>query len=606
MPADADQILSGASLALLEWTETGEPRSGRFNDVYFSRDDGLAETRTVFLEGCQLAEAWQGRDAFVIAELGLGTGLNVLAAIDLWRRTGPANGWLHIFSVEAYPMHAAEAARAVSLWPELADIAALMFARWPDWTPGNHRISLAELRVTLDVVIGDAGWALEQWQGQADAWFLDGFSPALNPEMWSEVVLDGIAARSAPDARLATFTVAGFVRRGLTDRGFIVEKRPGHGRKRERLQARRQTCPVNVASPVPERPRKTVAIVGAGIAGASIARALLAAGQDVLVLEQEHAGSGGSGFPAALVTPRLDAGDPIIAGFHAQALRRASDLYKAVPDAVTASGVLQLEQTERDAGRYARVAAQPIWSIGEMQPLSRDEATDLAGEPQSSGALRMQGALAIRPETVLKAFLSGAETRKGQVSRIEPSGSGWRTLDQDGQVLSETDSLVLTPGWGLARLEPSVDLKPVRGQANWVEDGSHTDAMAWGGYVVPTGQGLLYGATHSRDETTTEVRSEDSVRNIETLAARLPILAARIDARPVRARAAVRATTRDRLPLCGQVPGRPGLYVLSGLGSRGFCVAPLLGEHLAAGLMERPSPLSRDFAKRLDCARFRP
>lgn len=604
MSVDADPIAPGASSALLEWTETGEPRSSRFGDVYFSRDDGLAESRAVFLEGCELAEAWQGRDVFVIAELGLGTGLNVLAAIELWRRTGPVDGWLHVFSVEAYPMQAAEAARALAAWPELADIAALMFKRWPDWTPGNHRISLPEFRVILDVTVGDAGMALMQWQGQADAWFLDGFSPALNPQMWTGAVLDGVAARSAPGARLATFTVAGFVRRGLSDRGFVVEKRPGHGRKRERLQARLAPCLVETPLPVEAANRMTVAIVGAGIAGASIARALVAAGQDVLVLDQAHVGAGGSGFAAALVTPRLDAGDAVIAGFHAQALRRASELYSAIDGAVTASGVLQLEQVERDAGRFARISTQPIWGQGDMKALAPDATTALAGETQTSGGLSMKGAIAVRPDKVLPAFLEGSILCQGQVSRIEPSGSGWRTLDQEGNILSDTDRLVLTAGWGLADLEPSLDLKPVRGQADWVDDVEHTQAMAWGGYVVPTGQGVLFGATHSRDDTSTEVRSEDSARNLETLAGRLPELASRLTGKPARARAAIRATTRDRLPVCGLLPGRPGLYVLGGLGSRGFCVAPLLGEHLAARLLDRPSPLPGDYTRRLDCARF--
>jgi tRNA 5-methylaminomethyl-2-thiouridine biosynthesis bifunctional protein len=605
MPADADQIPFGVSSALLEWTEAGEPRSSRFNDVYFSRDDGLAETRKVFLEGCGLAEAWKGRDVFVIAELGLGTGLNVLAAIELWRRTGPLEGWLHIFSVEAYPMHAAEAARALASWPELADIASLFFERWPQWTPGNHRISLPEFRVTLDVTVGDAGRALEQWEGLADAWFLDGFSPALNPEMWSQTVLDGIAAKSAPGARLATFTVAGFVRRGLSERGFVVEKRPGHGRKRERLQAQREQGLDAPTLAVPNPRHRTVAIIGAGIAGASVARALTAAGQQVHVLDQDHAGSGASGFPAALVTPRLDAGDSLIAGFHAQALRRAADLYQAIEGAVTASGVVQLEQMDRDAARYARISKQPFWGHGDMHPLSPDATAALTGEPHATGGLNMLGALAIRPAIVLQAFLAGARVQKGQVSRIEPCGSGWRTLDCEGNILSESDELVLTAGWGLANLQPALALRPVRGQADWVEDVHFTPAIAWGGYVVPMGQGVLYGATHSRDETSTEVRHQDSARNLETLAARLPALASLMETRPVKARAAIRATTGDRLPVCGPVPDQPGLSVLGGLGSRGFCVAPLLGEHLAARLMERPSPLPRDYALRLDCARFR-
>ena len=253
----------------LTWTNDDEPRSGRFGDVYFSRDDGLAETRAVFLQGCGLPEAWTDRQAFTVAELGFGTGLNIVALLDLWRRTRPVGGRLHVFSIEGFPLMAEEAARALSAWPELAETAAPLIEAWPAGTPGFHRIDLPMFDAVLDLAIGDAAWALTQWSGQADAWFLDGFSPALNPGMWSAEVLDGVAARSAPGARLATFTVAGAVRRGLAERGFVVDKRPGHGRKRERLEAR-------LPGEAPSSPEPRVAVIGAGVAGAATVRALAA------------------------------------------------------------------------------------------------------------------------------------------------------------------------------------------------------------------------------------------------------------------------------------------------------------------------------------------
>lgn len=586
------------SPADLQWTEADEPRSSRFGDVYFSRDDGLAETRAVFLDGCGLPDAWANRRRFTVAELGLGTGLNVLALLDLWRRTRPQDGRLHIFSVEGFPMQASEARRALSAWPELSHLAELMLDRWPEWTPGFHRIDLPEINAILDVAIGDAAWALDQWQGRADAWFLDGFSPALNPEMWSDAVLNGVAARSARGARLATFTVAGAVRRGLAERGFTVEKRPGHGRKRERLEARFAGTPDTETSP-------TVAVIGAGIAGASVARALTGLGLSPIVLESDRPGAGGSGFPAALVTPRLDAGDALIAGLHARALSRAGDLYRRIDGAVTAEGVLQLEQAPRDAARFERVAAQPIWPANALRTLGADAASTRLGEPSTTGGLDMGPALAVRPAAVLEAFLKGTTIRQAQVARIEPSPEGWRAFDAAGAELSCTDALVLTAGWGLATLAPQLDLAPVRGQANWVRGVAPPPrAVAWGGYVAPMPDGFLFGATHDRDQTSTEPRDADTVRNQAALAARLPELGASLGAlqtqgQPIEARAAVRATTADRLPVCGPAPGSPGLYLLGGLGSRGFCVAPLLGEHLAALIAGGASPLSRAHSDRL-------
>lgn len=578
----------------LIWTDDGSPRSGRFGDVYFSQQDGLAETRAVFLAGCGLPEAWRGRTRFCVAELGFGTGLNIAALLDLWRREGPADGRLNLFSVEGFPLSREEAKRALGAWPELAEATRALLHVWPEGTPGFHRLDLPDFNATLDLAVGAVGWALSQWSGQADAWFLDGFAPSTNPDMWSDAVMDGIAARSAPGARVATFTVAGAVRRGLAERGFVVEKRPGHGRKRERLEAR-----LPDASAGPERPL-SVAVVGAGIAGAALARAFAALGVRATIVEAAHAGAGGSGFPASLVTPRLDAGDDGIAALHAQALTRAAALYAAIPDAVIRTGVLQLEQTPRDAGRFAKVAVQTVWAEGAMAV--RDAATCAAqlGEPVGCGGLWMRDAVAIRPGAVLDAWLEDARRIAARVARVENAGDGWRLHDESGAVILEAAIVVFATGWGTAGLVPGLPLAPVRGQANWV-DGVEAGPVAWGGYAAPTGSGLLFGATHDRGEAYGGPSEEAGARNLATVATRLPQLAARIAAAgPAQARTAVRATTPDRLPLAGALPGGEGLFVLGGLGSRGFCVAPLLAEHVAALAVGAPSPLPVDLAARVD------
>ena len=580
----------------LFWAEDGSPRSGRFGDVYFSRDDGLAETRAVFLEGCGLPQAWVDRADFTVAELGFGTGLNIVALLDLWRRARPANGRLHVFSIEGFPLSRGEAARALAAWPELAETAAAVLDVWPQGTPGFHRLDLPQWNAAIDLAVGDVEWALAQWSGPADAWFLDGFSPALNPGMWSPEIMALIGARSAPGARVATFTVAGAVRRGLADQGFVVEKKPGHGRKRERLEA-------HLPSPSPAaRPRPHVAVIGAGIAGASVARALIAGGARVTVTEADRPGAGGSGFPGALVTPRLDAGDALIAGFHAQALERARDLYRALPDAVIAEGVLQLEQAPRDATRFDKIAAQDLWPADAMSRLDANACADHLNETVSTGGLMMAGALALRPAAVLEPWLAGAERLSAKVAALQANADGWRLLDPSGAVILEADAVVLTAGWGCAALAPDLPLAAVAGQADWVE-GPTTMPVAWGGYAVPTGTGLLFGATHDRGQTDLQPTAEASIRNLATLAAALPDLAAQVEAAgAVQTRKAVRATTLDRLPVAG--PLAPGLYALSGLGSRGFCVAPLLGEHLAAVILEQSSPLPQAFSYRLSASRF--
>lgn len=582
----------------LLWAEDGSPRSGRFGDVYFSKDDGLAETRAVFLQGCGLPDAWSGRPAFTVGELGFGTGLNIVALLDLWRRTRADGARLRVFSIEGFPLTRDEAARALTAWPELAETAAGVLDVWPAGTPGFHRLDLPQWGATIDLAVGDAQWALEQWSGPADAWFLDGFSPALNPGMWSPEILALVAARSAPGARLATFTVAGAVRRGLAEHGFTVEKKPGHGRKRERLEAR-MTGETSIDHP------RHVAVIGAGIAGAAVARALIAEGARVTAIEAEQAGAGASGFPASLVTPRLDAGDAFIAGFHAQALERAGSLYRALPDAVVAEGVLQLEQAPRDAARFDKIAAQPLWPKGAMQRLAPAACAERLGEPTTRGGLMMGQALAVRSSAILEPWLAGAERITGRAAKLEATTGGWRVRGADGAVLIEADAVVLTAGWGSARLAPDLPLSPVAGQADWTRGTPPPLPVAWGGYAAPTGEGVLYGATHDRGEAAPETSDAASARNQATLGDALPGLAEIVRQTSAEARGrrvAERATTPDRLPLCGEWR-ETGLYALTGLGSRGFCVAPLLGEHLAAIIMGRASPVQLDHGRRLSPSR---
>ncbi|HEY2179241.1 MAG TPA: tRNA (5-methylaminomethyl-2-thiouridine)(34)-methyltransferase MnmD [Caulobacteraceae bacterium] len=222
------------------WREGEPPRSRRYGDLYFSRHGGLAECREVFLAGCHLPAAWRDRPRFTVAELGFGTGLNIAALLELWAREKPPAGHLAIISVEAEPLAAQDAARALAAWPELADAAGELIARWPPRAAGVHRLDMPAFRATLDVAVMEAADALRAWTGSADAWFLDGFAPAINPAMWRRDVLDLVAQRSAPGARAATYTVAGQVRRDLALAGFTVERKPGFGAKRQRLEAVRR------------------------------------------------------------------------------------------------------------------------------------------------------------------------------------------------------------------------------------------------------------------------------------------------------------------------------------------------------------------------------
>lgn len=205
----------------LDWRDDTIPVSLAFDDPYFSLAGGLAETRHVFLSGNGLPGRL--RDGFHIAELGFGTGLNLMAILLAYQ--GP--GRLRYTSFEAFPLSAPDMARALSAFPEVADLADGFLRQW-----ATGATELVFPHLVAQVIIGDARDTLPQWLGRADAWFLDGFSPAKNPELWSPDLMHQVARHTAPSGTFATYTAAGHVRRSLAEAGFAVTRQPGYGRKR--------------------------------------------------------------------------------------------------------------------------------------------------------------------------------------------------------------------------------------------------------------------------------------------------------------------------------------------------------------------------------------
>lgn len=215
----------------LKWDDNGVPVSSRFDDPYFSVDNGLDETRHVLLGGNDLPARFC--DGFHVAELGFGTGLGFLTTVQAWQEAGTL-GHLYFTSFEAFPMTALEMARALSAFPELTELAGPLVDQWAVKT---QLIQYAP-NVTLEVVLGDARQTLPNWSSKADAWYLDGFSPAKNPELWTPELMQAVADHTTPTGTAATYTAAGFVRRGLRDAGFQVERIAGYGRKRHMTVAK--------------------------------------------------------------------------------------------------------------------------------------------------------------------------------------------------------------------------------------------------------------------------------------------------------------------------------------------------------------------------------
>jgi len=635
------------------WSEDGTPRSRRFDDVYYASGGGLAETRHVFLDGAGLPDAWHGRDIFVVGETGFGTGLNFLATWRLWRETNDPGQRLHFVSVEGLPLEPADIVRAHRANAQVAELAERLAAEYPARHPGFHFRQFDGGRVSLLLLFGPVEKALDDLSARVDAWFLDGFAPNKNPDMWSAGVFRQLAERSAAGARIATFTAAGAVRRGLEAAGFAMEKRPGFGSKRECLAGRFAGLPADTddppwfRAPDPVDAGSHVAVIGAGIAGAAAARALSDAGCRVQVFDRGSGpGSAASGNPLGLVQPRAGSPENPYGRFQTAAFPRALPFYERLADRNVwhdGRSLLSVGRDEEDLVRQIEWSAKGGLPSGDANPVSAQEAFELAGVPLRREAVHYPRAGTIRPQAVCRALLDGITcTWSVRVEGMERYGDEWH-LRSGGGVLWAGDAVVLANGTDVTDL--SSDLAGAvhgnSGQISYVAAAGQSFDLrlpiAFGGYLAPVcddGDGAYHvlGATYGRlgetEDPPASLSPEDDRINRDRLTERLPDLAAILNGDIIGGRVGVRATTSDHLPVVGPVPDRatflqtfgalghgrarrfapapyrPGLFVLSGLGSRGFSTAPLAAQVLRARILGEPPPVPRDVHHALHPARF--
>jgi tRNA 5-methylaminomethyl-2-thiouridine biosynthesis bifunctional protein len=634
MPAPAPLIPARPA-----FTADGTPYSEQYDDVYHSADGGLGQARHVFLGGNGLPQRWRGRESFVIVETGFGLGLNFLATWQAWRGDAARPERLHFVSVEKHPYSAADLAALLRRWPELDPLSSQLLRAWPPLVPGFHRLHFEGAGVTLTLLFGDIAALLPQLRAAADAIYLDGFAPERNPEMWSNAVFEQMARIARPNATLATWCVAGVVRQGLADAGFIAAKRPGYGRKREMLAASlpaSQTCRTYAAG---EPCSRHAIVIGAGLAGTHAAQRLAARGWQVEVLEQGGApAQGASGNLAGVLRPVPSVDDNRLArltraGFfyalgQIAALSRAGHAVRWHP-----CGVLHLA---RDPGHEAR-QRQAVEALGLppefVRAVSRTEAAALACWPVAAGGWWFPAGGWINPPSLCAANLAGhgenIRVRYGvRAQDLEHDGRDWRVLDATGALLGRAPVLILANGIQVTRFEQAcrLPLRCARGQVSHlpVDRTPPLDIVVCRlGYVTPAVDGVrCAGATFLADDSDPGLREAEHRENLARLDFMLPGYADRIDAAALDGRVGFRALSPDRLPLVGalprggapegapggaqrhQVPRLPGLYGLLGYGARGLVWAALGAELLASVLSDEPQPLPADLIDALDPARF--
>ena len=598
--------------ARLERASDGTPFSPHFQDVYHSSQGGIAQSRHVFLAGNRLPERWQSREHFVILETGFGLGVNFLTAWDAWRKDPKRPSRLHFVSVESEPFTREDLAAALAPFAEVEDLARALTAVWPPPLAGFHRLHFDGGNVILTLLLGDARATLPQLVASVDAFFLDGFSPAKNPGIWSPEVIRELARVAAPEATLATWTVAGGVRAALADAGFAVEKREGFATKREMLVGQLKAGGTKHEN---KGERKAV-VVGAGLAGTLTAERLASRGWQVdLVDTREERSTSAVG----LVRPIANLRDAVNAQVSRSAFLYALQHYRALQHdgfhlVWNRAGVLQLAEDDEESSRFAAIAQSHGYPPSFLEFVDAKRAAELAGRPvRGPGWWFPEGAW-VSPESLAIASLARAgdkvKRRMGrQVARIEREGSAWRALDANDRVIAEAPVLVVANAVDAKRLVPDarLSLSSVRGQVTYLPPSSKRALeriVSGSGYVAPVPEGgHCAGASYHHDDFDTSVRAADHRDNLARAEAMLPCFTEGLHPMNVSGWTGFRATVPDRLPIFGPT-AIDGVHAATGLGSRGLLWAPLGAELLACQLEGEPLPLSRDMAGAISPKRF--
>ncbi|NQV68560.1 MAG: bifunctional tRNA (5-methylaminomethyl-2-thiouridine)(34)-methyltransferase MnmD/FAD-dependent 5-carboxymethylaminomethyl-2-thiouridine(34) oxidoreductase MnmC [Pseudohongiella sp.] len=656
--------------ASLSWLDSGLPYSSRYEDVYYSRDDELAESQHVFIEGNNLLQRWADSadaiQAFSIAELGFGSGLNFMQVAKLWSETSQRPSRLNYLAFEKHPLSNAQLQKIHQRWPELAAQSHELQQYYPEHSAGCHRLCLNH-NITLDLYYGDAFQQLESRYAEIsatiDCWFLDGFSPRLNPALWEPRLFQLIAKTCNQNTTLSTYSVAGTVRHALTAAGFAVEKLPGHGKKRHMLHASRATSSVasNTDSKFPDaikpepwfelpgftaRHRKAV-VIGAGLAGCSTAYSLAQRGWQVTVFDSADrpvAGASGNNQLALRCRFFKTPGSP--AQFFLHSFLFASRQFHKLREEAGVEwhdcGVLQLNSAmnKRNAIRAEDLAA--LYAEQIVRPLSLAEASEKAGVPLSESAWHIPTGGWINPESLCQAYLSHpniALVLSSPVTAIEAGKNTWSLGTRDPGLnkseLIRSEVVIIANSYAAQQFAQcrELPLLSVRGQITELQGSRKSRCLK----TVVSGERTVFplkqeshvvSASYSSDNSDSSSRAEENLNNLR-LAADNFADSAFLGSEAVADRVSQRCNSIDHLPVVGMLADTiamrdtyaqlgknanaafqnngsylPGLYINVGHGSNGLASCPLSGEFLAALINGDNLPLSKSMINSISPARF--
>ncbi|WP_299378935.1 bifunctional tRNA (5-methylaminomethyl-2-thiouridine)(34)-methyltransferase MnmD/FAD-dependent 5-carboxymethylaminomethyl-2-thiouridine(34) oxidoreductase MnmC [uncultured Kiloniella sp.] len=656
------------STAELEWRDNLVPVSSKYDDVYYSLSNGLAESAFVFLNAVGGSELWKDQQNTVIGETGFGTGLNFLVTWKEWKKTSRADQHLTFVSVEGFPLSRTQLQKSLKPWDELGENRDELIKAYPDLSPGFHTLEFERDNVTLILLFGDVREVLTCFSGQADAWFLDGFAPKKNPDMWNAEVYELLAAKSKSGTKLASFTAAGHVRRGLEDAGFKIDRRKGYAFKRERIvgvfspdkadEDKRRFYPGSLPwfdiPKVQNKPKK-VAVVGAGIVGNCLAYSLSRAGVDVTLIDKASSiAEGASGNPAAVFEPKLMRNGTVLGQYLASCYLYALRFYRKLEEQTGQEiwhhqcGSLDLIGDDKELQRRQSFVASNVLPQDHFCIVDANSASEIAGINLTSPGVWYPYAGCLNTTALAMALTRGIDVRLNcEVTLLEPfTDQGqrkWKLSMSESCEDLEFDSVVLANAFNVKNFAQPESLSVImnRGQVstcppNKVSANLKT-IVNGSGYITPAIKGQhVFGATFERLYCYDEAENRSVIKerhdhNLSLLNEIVPEISAQIDPLDLGGRTSVRGTTFDRLPLVGPVyqeqqyrhdyaglkngqkskPSWPrgeyyeNLFCAVGFGSRGFLTAPLMANYLVKLICGFDAlPISTDIRDAIHPARF--
>lgn len=646
--------------AQINWSDDSSPRSIKFDDVYASSSGAIEESTHVFLEGCQLQDRWQNHFSsaprYTVGEIGFGSGLNFLLTWQLWQRSETKPQRLHYIGFEKHPLHKADMERILRRWPSLTKFSNTLMQHYQEHSHICQRLQLAK-DITLDIYTGDALTRLQTIVRTSltgvDSWFLDGFSPTLNPDLWQASLCEELSRLSQPQATVSTYSAAGWVRRHLQDAGFTVSKADGFGAKRHMtkgvLNPELRPNEASVISsktpwniyPATNHPRSAT-VIGAGLAGCSTAYALARRGVQVTLVDSNNAiAKGASGIKQLALRPRLFNTPSALAEYYLQSFLFSIHQFQTLNTEAKpfwhSTGVIQLASALNKKNALAPEVIQSLYGNKIATSLTTQQASSHSGVSFKEAALWLELGGWVNPSLLCNTYIGNENIRlvtECSISNIKRTQSGWECFSPTADDPIRSDIVVFANSHGALEFNFTdfLPLQGIRGQASYSQGTENSSKLR----TVITGARSIFPADDDchtisasyRRELNQQRLTEDDEANINTMATEFKEFAG-LSSATCDAGVAIRCNSADFTPVVGQVPDvpameflyknlglnanarfdssghyLPGLYTNLAHGSNGVATIPLASEYLASLICSELSPLNGETMAALNGVRF--